>query len=121
MNQGTKIIVIMGVAAALVFTANFFAGLHAHKKIAEYHLIRYEVVQKTAIPGSDWINVRKILSDGPFQFEETVGSDGGMTVVCKWEKPENKAHVQSERLGVPTSAEIRIGRDGKVVSVSGIE
>ncbi|MBR1999457.1 MAG: hypothetical protein IJ992_02965 [Lentisphaeria bacterium] len=64
-------------------------------------------------------DVRSKLTGMPYQITETTETRW----LIRWFNEESKdaKHLQTERLGVPTSAELIFSEDGKLSRINGLE
>ncbi len=112
MNTGGKIIVFLGIVSAVLFAASALSGIAAHKKVREYHLERMHTVQRQL--GQDWKSVRSVLEKENYTLTEIADNVWRVS----WENPAEQKKIQSERLGVPVAARIRIDREtGTVLKI----
>lgn len=124
MNRGNRIILVLGIAAAVVFALSLAYKLKEHYELREFHRTEYERVQRIAAPGSEWEMVKQKLLAAGFQLPEasdgTHDSDGTREFFCRWKTSAGVTAIQTERLGVPTAACIRVSPDGTVGAVTGL-
>lgn len=118
-QTGTKIIQILGIVAFLVLALSMLMNWRTHKELRNFHEEKFAFLQTELKSGMTKEEVRSKLTGMPYQITETTETRW----LIRWFNEESKEakRMQTERLGVPTSAELIFSEDGKLSRINGLE
>lgn len=118
-QTGTRIIQILAIVAFLVLALSMLMNWKIHREIRTFHKEKFSQLQNELQIGMTKEQVRSKLNNPTFKVGEI--SESHWTV--QWFDGESKdaQRLQTERLGVPTSAELRFDSSGKLEKIDGRE
>ncbi|MBR4075975.1 MAG: hypothetical protein IKK25_03840 [Lentisphaeria bacterium] len=118
-QTGTKIIQILGIAAFLILALSMLMSWKTHRELRNFHDEKFAFLKNELKAGMTKEEVRSKLTGMPYQITETTETRW----LIRWFNEESKdaQHLQTERLGVPTSAELIFSEDGKLSRINGLE
>lgn len=118
-QNGTKIIQILGIVAFFVLALSMLMSWKAHKELRNFHEEKLAFLQTELKTGMTKEEVRGKLAGMPYQITETTETRW----LIRWFNEESKEakRMQTERIGVSTSAEFIFGEDGKLIKINGLE
>lgn len=118
-QTGTRIIQILAIVAFLVLALSMLMNWKTHKEIRSFHEEKFKQLQSELQTGMTKDEVRSKLKDLPFEIH--AGTETRWTI--NWFNKESKdaRHLQTERLGVPTSAELIFDAEGTLSRINGLE
>ena len=118
-QTGTKIIQILGIAAFLILALSMLMSWRTHKELRNFHEEKFAFLKNELKVGMTKEKVRGKLAGMPYQITETTESLWHV----RWFNEESKEvkQLQTERLGVPSSANLIFSDDGKLSRINGLE
>lgn len=121
MNNGNKIITILGIAAAVIFVATILVSMGVHYATKRHHEARYAEFCTIAEKGRNFDEVNTELKDAGFSLlTQDILTDGGKIQVYIWDEKENAKQFQQKKLGVPVAAKIKFDPAGILISCEGL-
>ena len=118
-QTGTKIIQILGIVAFLILALSMLINWKTHREIRNFHEERFAILQNELKTGMTKDEVRAQLKKHPFQITES--TETRWQVLWFNEDSKEAKHLQMERLGVPTSAELQFSDAGNLIKINGLE
>lgn len=118
-QTGTKIIQFLGIVAFFVLALSMLLNWKIHREIRDFHKEKFAVLQQELTTGMTKEEVREKLKKYPFQITENTETRWQI----RWFNGESRdaKHLQTERIGVPTSAELLFSDDGNLIRINGLE
>lgn len=118
-QTGTKIIQFLGIAAFFVLALSMLLNWKTHREIRDFHKEKFAVLQQELTTGMTKENVREKLKKYPFQITENTETRWQI----RWFNGESRdvKRLQTERIGVPTSAELLFSDEGNLIKINGLE
>lgn len=121
MNNGNKIITILGIAAAVIFIITILVSMGAHYSTKKYHEARYEDFCRIAVTGSRYDDVKAKLADSGFMImRQDRMMDGGKILIYAWAEREDAKRFQQKKLGVPVAVSLKVDAAGNVIACEGL-
>ncbi len=118
-QTGTKIIQFLGIVAFLVLALSMLMNWKTHKELRNFHEEKFAFLQNELKTGMTKEEVRSKLAGVPYRITET--TESRWLVIWFNEESKDAKHLQTERIGVPTSAELLFDNDGKLSKINGLE
>ena len=118
-QTGTKIIQILGIAAFLILALSMLMSWKTHRDLRNFHEEKFAFLQNELKSGMTKEEVRSKLTGVPYRITET--TEKRWLIVWFNEESKDAKHLQTERIGVPTSAELLFDNDGKLSKINGLE
>ncbi len=108
MNTGSKLILFLGITAAILFGISTVNSVISHQRVREYHLERLNTLKQLAEQNKMiWKDVRNSLEQNKYAVSES-----GSAWLVTWENPAEQKTLQSARLGIPRSVQIELDSTG---------
>ncbi len=108
MNTGSKLILFLGITAAILFGISTVSSVLSHQRVREYHMERLDTLKHLAEQNKMiWKDVRTSLEQNEFRLAES-----GSAWLVTWENPAEQKSLQSSRLGIPRSVRIELDSGG---------
>ncbi len=110
---------ILGIVAFLILALSMLLNWKAHKELRNFHEEKFALLQNELKTGMTKGEVRNKLAGVPCRVSET--TESRWKILWFNEESKEAKRMQSERLGVPTSAELIFGEDEKLIRINGQE
>ena len=118
-QTGTKIIQILGIAAFLILALSMLMSWKTHRELRNFHDEKFAFLKNELKAGMTKEEVRSKLAGVPYRITET--TESRWLVIWFNEESKEAKRMQTERIGVPTSAELIFSEDGKLSRINGLE
>lgn len=121
MNDGSRIIKILGITAVVIFVASILVSVVTHYSIKRNHEKRFEQLSRIAEKGRDFEEVTSELDEAGFTLRssETLTSKKRILVYV-WDENKDDKQFQQKMLGVPVAARLTFDPEGKLTSCEGL-
>lgn len=118
-QTGTKIIQILAIVAFLILALSMLASWKTHREIRDFHKERFEQLTTILKVGMTKDEVQKELEKFPYEVQKPTEKRWHI----RWfdENSKDAKRFQTERLGVPTSAEVLFRDNGTLEKINGLE
>lgn len=118
-QTGTKIIQILGIVAFLILALSLLMNWRMHKQVHEFHEKHFAHLKNEMKIGMTQEEVRAKLKDTEFRIEEKTATRW----TVRWFNADSKeaAQIQTDRLGIPTSAELQFDEHGTLLELNGVK
>lgn len=123
MENGNKIILILGIAAAVIFAGTIFVSMANHYATKTYHQEKFDALCAVAEKGlSSAVIAEKLKENGYIQLSSRTKSDGGKILIYSWAERQMKdaGRFQQKRLGVPIAVELVFDAGDKLIYCNGL-
>lgn len=121
MDNGNRIITILGVVAAVIFIGTILVSIGFHYSTKKHHEARFKQFESIAVTGSPYEEVSIKLKDAGFTIlSQDVLVSGGRSIVYAWDEKKADKRFQQKMLGVPVAARVNVDQNGKLTSCEGL-
>lgn len=121
MNNGNKIITILGIAAAVIFIGTLLVSMSVHYSTKKHHEARFKELCTIAEIGRPYDKVNADLQNAGFTIHDLdLFASGGRSVTYTWDEQKRDKRFQQKKLGVPIAARLRFDQDDRLTACDGL-
>ena len=118
-NTGTRIIQILSIIAFLILALTMLANWKLHRDVRDFHAEKFTFLRTELKSGMTPDQITEKLKNAAYRIEKKTARRWHVY----WFNEDNidTKQIQTERLGIPTSAELLFDANGTLLKINGVE